>query len=128
MNKLINIIGLYRSPSGSVKQFYEFINNTNINFNNTIIMGDFNIDLIKTTYKSKLMSNSFIDNCLKQLVKSPTRITTTSSTLIDYCLISKYNKSKYKLKNEDKYVFSEHSALCFEYYIDKVIKKTNRSK
>lgn len=67
----------------SFEKWYE-----SISMNKTaVICGDFNINMNAThsIYKRRLL-NFCDDNGLRQLVDSPTRITTESATVIDLCL------------------------------------------
>ena len=79
---------VYRPPGGDVSVFTEQLSNIFVNkkkFKAEIIMGDFNIDLIKSS--SHVQSQEFIDmfasNSYTPAVTLPTRITGESSTLID---------------------------------------------
>lgn len=55
-----------------------------------LLMGDFNIDLLK--FSSHPKTNDFIDNMFTQgflpLISKPTRVTTTSATLIDHIYLN----------------------------------------
>ena len=93
---LIGIV--YRPPDqyDFLEHFSEAINNT-YNFVNqeVYILGDFNINLIKNKHISNLMK-PYVEVCslhgLKQLIDSPTRITETSSTLLDHILTNSHEK------------------------------------
>ena len=54
-----------------------------------VILGDFNCDMSKaTSSKYKALSKFISEMNLLQLIKSPTRITDTTSTLLDIILLS----------------------------------------
>lgn len=76
----------------------------------TIIFGDFNVDFLnKNNYELNYVNN-FINNIgLKQLVIEPTRITSSSKTLIDYVLSDHTTKIEVKVRNEWK--VSDHETL-----------------
>lgn len=83
------IAGLYRSPSSSNRQFCDRFNELMDNLvkdnNNLIIVGDFNIDWFDENNIYRRDCNKIIlENGCTQLVNEPTRITSTSRTLIDY--------------------------------------------
>jgi hypothetical protein len=87
LNKPVHIRMLYRNPSSTYAwydEFVEMMDRVNTYNKSIIVIGDFNIDLLK----SQLSWQSILNVVgLKQLVKEPPRITPTSSTLIDhiYC-------------------------------------------
>lgn len=88
-NRDIYISGIYKHPGLSISHFMKYIKQHIINIPKTadlIISGDVNIDLTKLdddviikNYADKIKSL----NCT-QLVNLPTRITSTTSTLIDH--------------------------------------------
>lgn len=57
-------------------------------YDNTIIMGDLNIDLFVDNMNSHQLNNIFETYDLNQLISEPTRVTNTSSTLLDIIAIS----------------------------------------
>lgn len=87
------IIGvIYRPPNSNADMFTDSMNvllssiKSRYGFNNVIIMGDFNIDLLTTVssqlslrYTVDMFSGGFIP-----LILRPTRVSCTSSTLIDH--------------------------------------------
>ena len=90
-NQIIGVI--YRpntAPRADLEIFsahlYETMDKINLEHKPTIIMGDFNIDLLK--YGSHRKTNEFVDNVFSQgfmpLIHKPTRITPSSATLIDH--------------------------------------------
>lgn len=56
-----------------------------------IILGDFNIDLLKDTCYSKQLKRKIDDWGMKQLITKPTRITENSKTLIDLVITNNCN-------------------------------------
>ena len=53
----------------------------------TIIMGDFNNDLMRDDYKCKRISNFFLSNGIYQLIRENTRVTGTSTSSIDHACV-----------------------------------------
>ena len=97
--KPIIVGSCYRAPENDKDHFDIFLGcmeNTLDKINpgsETIFLGDFNINLLdnnsnfKKTYLDLLKSNNY-----KQLIKSPTRVTETSSTCIDHIVVNKTEK------------------------------------
>ena len=88
MQKSIYLMGIYRPPDGKYRDFIQYItqrlNQIDRSRSDTLLIGDFNIDF----NDKKLMANSTLDILenkygLKQMVKTDTRITDSSSTCID---------------------------------------------
>lgn len=89
------IIGaVYRSPNGNVHDFLNYFEalfkNDFINDDETIILGDFNIDFKSNTSTSNKIKNIIIDSGFKQIIENPTRITPTSATLVDYIITNNF--------------------------------------
>ena len=94
----IFIYSLYRNPSASYEWFDNFvqmIDNIHIvkPHADILVLGDFNIDLLKphSTWDPTMALLG-----LTQLVKSPTRITQTSATLIDHIYIYKQPRHNHR--------------------------------
>lgn len=91
-NKIYNVIGVYRSPhkqNSPESIFIEFFESKmeSLNSNeNQLILGDFNIDWFNNNNSKVKLSEIIKDNCFKQIITEPTRITATTSTLIDYAV------------------------------------------
>ena len=93
------IIGaIYRHPKGDIEHFNKLLANTLEKIPNKftcVIGGDINIDLINIThtkvleYATELMSNGFLPKIIY-----PTRITDTSSTLIDHLFVRQSGQAK----------------------------------
>ena len=86
---------MYRHPTYSCENFQKFENT----FNDVIehlnlsalpycIAGDFNIDLLKYMIDSKIKAyaDMLLSNSCKLLIDKPTRITSSSATLIDHII------------------------------------------
>lgn len=84
------IIAIYHSPSKSdaefISYFKEWCENTLSEEEINIIVGDFNLDLLKVSFYSNKIQSVINSLGLKQLVKCPTRIVERSKTLIDYVI------------------------------------------
>lgn len=78
---------LYHSPNSSDTSFLDFfermVETVLDEYENNILVGDFNINLLRTNNNTKRLSNIITMSGMKQLVKYPTRVTNTSSTMID---------------------------------------------
>lgn len=91
-NKMYNVIGVYRSPhkqNSPESIFIEFFENQmeSLKSNeNQLILGDFNIDWFNNNISKVKLSEIINDSCFKQVITEPTRITATTSTLIDYAV------------------------------------------
>lgn len=81
-----NVCNLYRSPSSKISLFYQFILELSeqlLQSGKTIILGDFNMDVLtKNHYTSKLIDEMEYLG-FKQKISSPTRTTLRSETIID---------------------------------------------
>ena len=85
---------LYRPPKlpyGVFANLYENLMSIYVKYEHTILLGDFNCNMLDlTAYNTKLLIDSFAEPfSLKQLIDKPTRITNTSSTLIDLIFVNK---------------------------------------
>ena len=72
-----------------------------------IIMGDFNIDLLKTHASWRLIYEQY---CLQQVIDIPTRITATSKTLLDHIYVT--NKENIIEMCSPVCGRSDHNAVC----------------
>lgn len=85
--------------------------NTKDSKKNILIGGDFNINILENTNQTKTLLNLMYSFNFEQLVKNPTRITSTSSTCIDL-LFSNFPDCKNEIVLKD-YGFSDHiGVLC----------------
>lgn len=87
--KPILVCTFYRPPDMTVnyfKRFDEIVQG--INVDDIVILGDFNLDcLTENTYKK--VDEFCVNNQLVQIIDEPTRVTETTSTLIDLICVSK---------------------------------------
>lgn len=83
---------IYRPPAESVTDCIAALDNLLpvivSQFDNVIILGDVNVDLLNTSNK---LTSCFEAYGLSEIVKQPTRVTSTSSTLIDQIFTNKLN-------------------------------------
>lgn len=85
------IVGvIYRPPSGSLSQFYlflepvlEFISNSKTT---AVILGDFNVNLLHVSDLNREFCDMLSVNGFANVIDIPTRVTPSSQTLIDLCL------------------------------------------
>ena len=88
-NEIVNVIGIYRPPSGSIRTFNDhldnFFNDIKLKSNSCIVGGDFNICLFRSD--SDVQTSSFLNLMhsfsLLPLINLPTRVTDNSKSLID---------------------------------------------
>ena len=102
---------LYRNPSVTFEwydQFTQNMDNVQRKHNNILLMGDFNIDMLKPHPAWDSVCTLFN---LKQLVISPTRITATSSTLIDHIYTNKPDAVSH-VKVPDLSVSDHYPVIC----------------
>lgn len=91
--KKLLIIDIYRSPNGDLQAFLSrlggLLTSCNGTWNNLVLVGDFNIDLLakqdKAVVRYRDVMNSF---GLLSLVEDPTRVTELSSSCIDHVFTS----------------------------------------
>lgn len=141
---------VYKPPNGDFKNFIDNLEESLCLFNTmsnyVICLGDININLFNTDSRAALYFNDMIDGLdFKQLINEPTRITKSSSTLIDVLLSSdvsivsdievvnfpvsdheliscRVNISKSFSDPVFKYVrdFSQFDAISFEYDLKRI--------
>lgn len=112
-NERSTIAGVYLSPSVNktfVLETLEYWCNELSYGNSIVICGDFNVDISNTNANSKKIDEICKNNGLKQLISCPTRITETTSTIIDLCLTNIHsNKITCNVLNDDQ--ISDHLNL-----------------
>jgi exonuclease III len=117
---------VYRSPSCSKSLFLEeleqWCENNFENENNKIMVGDFNIDLLKSDTYTKKMETLRKFYGLKHYVNEPTRICKDSATLIDYVLSDFINISAEVDYDE---AIADHATLKIEIKNSKFVEKSN---
>lgn len=85
------VIGaIYRPPDGNVSQFIAFVENA-LYFLESLslkftILGDINIDVLSDTRSAKEFMNTIHTHACSNIVTLPTRITSTTATLLDVCV------------------------------------------
>lgn len=103
---------LYHSPNSSHQRFLTYIDeilkeNVNGEMMNTII-GDFNIDLMKSPYANRLVK-LFESYAMRQKVNFITRSTNVSETIIDLCFSNEDRVSCVTLEEEQ---ISDHKTIA----------------
>lgn len=93
-SKNIIVNNIYRPPAGNIKQFKSYLKNFLKELNNThktiFTVGDFNIDLLdQTNIMVKRYLDTLIQNNILPTITKPTRVTRTTSTLIDNILTNR---------------------------------------
>ena len=119
--KNINIIVLYRPPSSSIPDFFEtlslFLNGINYLHHYLLLLGDLNIDAIshtdsKTKQLNKMLNSYHLHSMNKNL---PTRITCSTSTLIDPTICNTLTKDYVNSLSVIHTGMSDHSATIFSF-------------
>ena len=103
---------LYRPPNSTSSWYdkvYEYFENCFSLNNEIIILGDFNINLLEAEGKNKRWMNMVTSFSLNQLISCPTRVTDTSSTLIDH--VYSNNPSNIAESGVVKYTLSDHFLI-----------------
>ena len=101
---------VYRNPAERVEwydRFDQMIEDISNEYTDIIILGDFNIDLLKPHEQWK---RTFQPHNLSQLVQSPTRITFDTQTLIDHIYVT--NPSNVTELSVPVYGLSDHFPVC----------------
>ena len=109
--KPILLCFLYRNPAERIDwidRFISMMDHAHNQTNDIIILGDFNIDLLKDNNQWNLTFKSF---GLIQLIKTPTRVTNISKTLIDHLYVS--DPKTVIETNVPVCGCSDHFPICF---------------
>ena len=89
----LSIVCIYRSPDGQLEEFLnklEVVILKLLNKNKILILcGDWNIDLLREDNDKKDLMDLLLRYNLVNTVKSPTRITPNTKTLLDVIVINK---------------------------------------
>lgn len=113
MKHNLNIFGIYRSPSSNQEQFLQKFENILSNNSKNIIIGDFNLDLLKqntTNTKYLEIIENYGHTILNKINKNhPTRLTSSTSTIIDH-IITDCFKFSYQLTLSDSSI-SDHKQI-----------------
>ncbi|KAI4456528.1 multiple inositol polyphosphate phosphatase-related [Holotrichia oblita] len=82
----IIIINVYRPPQGDIEEFFVHLDSILQKLNTqykSLFSGDFNIDLLSDNRHSNKLKDLFKCYNLTHAIEEPTRVTTTSQTLVD---------------------------------------------
>lgn len=97
---------LYHSPNSNNSDFLEFFENIVENVLNieekNILVGDFNINLNNKNGSSEKLKSIITLSGMKQFVKEATRVTNSSSTLIDLVVSNVYDL---KIRIVDSFIY-----------------------
>ena len=109
-SKPVTLGFVYRNPAEHVNWFDDFtllMEDVSLNANEIFILGDFNIDLLKP---NNFWIRTFQSFHLTQLIDKPTRIGTTSKTLLDHI----YTSTKQNVSEicSPVYGCSDHFPVC----------------
>ena len=111
------IIGIvYRPPNSNVDTFTSLLNDIldklKMNNKHCWIMGDFNIDLMKNNSHKPTTDfiNMMFANALIPLINKPTRITSTTATIIDNIFSNKYSAYENIMQGNLTTDISDHFA------------------
>ena len=118
------ICSVYRPPSSTsdwIDLFEEELSIAQTAGLEVIIMGDFNLDLSMNTNRKWLNSIELFD--LSQLISQPTRVTETSSTIIDHVYTSHPDNISESFVSH--YSISDHFPVCFSREINNKISKSD---
>ena len=120
INKIKILVGvLYKSPSvryGVFNEIFEAIAYLTTKYDHCVLLGDFNIDQLKTDSPAfKFFQNNILQPLsLTQVVKSPTRITEDTCTLIDLIIVNSPNNVKF-VGTTDCSGISDHKMVYCSY-------------
>ncbi|VDI58187.1 Hypothetical predicted protein [Mytilus galloprovincialis] len=106
---------VYRPPNSNadwVTKFETMMLKVDTEEKETIIMGDFNIDIMSSKKHAKWSHIKNIFN-MSQMVTEPTRVTKTSSTLIDHVYCNLPENINYIAV--PKYSISDHYPVCISH-------------
>ncbi len=100
-----------------MNKFEKCLEKVNIDNNEVMIMGDFNVNLNVCDSKQEKLQDIMDAFCLEQLIEEPTRVTKKSSTLIDHVYVSAPHKilssGVLKLSLSDHFaVWAVHHNKC----------------
>ena len=114
-SKSFLVCNVYRPPDSSVEWYDNFesqLDKASQLKLDIIILGDFNVNLLDKKSNPKFM-NIFIKHGLVQVIDSPTRVTQTTSSLLDHVYVT---RSDYvKQVNVPKVAISDHFSICIQW-------------
>ena len=110
----INILAYYCPPNLKIDQIEETLENDFdlIKNKNYIILGDFNINLLKNDDKTERYKELLKIYNLENLINTPTRVTKNSKTLIDHLITNE--KSIIKHINNASLDITDHHVITFD--------------
>jgi hypothetical protein len=114
-NNIYITLSIYRSPSGEIEAFLASLEGLLTYASklmpkaHILLAGDFNIDLFQTTKSTTNFLDLLLSFQLSQTINSPTRITKSTSTLIDN-IFTNLKSSQYTSKTFESGL-SDHLAL-----------------
>lgn len=123
INKKTYIFGaLYRPPAGSFSDFLENLEDTLSDFlpicSEIICGGDINLDLLSESQNARKFENALECFKLKQIISSPTRLTKSTSTLLDVIIVP--INDNYTFGVENVFNISDHLLVFGQYSINQV--------
>lgn len=126
--KNISLICVYRPPGTPIDLFnseFDSLLNNNVFQNNVIIMGDLNINLLKTDSHSPTadFNNMMLTNRYISIINKPTRVTPFNETLIDNFFTNFYSNSINSAILQ--YPISDHYPIILSLDLKPNIKSTN---
>lgn len=108
---------VYRPPHcGHLAEFFTIVSDISVQYRHCIIFGDFNVDLLQTTYDSHLISTFVTSSSMHLVPYAPTHHTQTSSTLLDLCMVDNAEKLK-SFQQHDIGFLSAHDLIDITYNI-----------
>uniref|UniRef100_A0A1Y1LAR2 Reverse transcriptase domain-containing protein n=1 Tax=Photinus pyralis TaxID=7054 RepID=A0A1Y1LAR2_PHOPY len=112
--KLI-VVCVYRSPSGNINLFFECLYSlldSIICLNSDVILcGDFNINLLDNTTDKNEFVNLLTSYNLKATISTPTRVTSTTATLIDNVFTNLSSHNLLNVSNVHAGLSDHHSQM-----------------
>ena len=91
-NKSIIICVTYRPPDTSLNCFKDLLKPNYVQAltlnKQILVLGDLNCNMLENSQERRVLTNFSTELNLTQIIKTPTRITATSQTLIDVILVS----------------------------------------
>lgn len=114
---MVNIVVVYKSPCNN-EFFFSILENILQKSNNTVLIGDFNLNLLKSDDVDVINYNSILNSCNFILLNKPdiehaTRISPTSKTIIDH-IASNMISYKYEF-SIDSSAISDHKILALSF-------------
>lgn len=107
------LCNIYRSPSSSISIFCDKILEIAeqlLDYGRLIMLGDFNVDMLKNDYYAKKLSDEMSYLGMKQNIKTPTRSTLTSKTIIDL-VFTNFRVESSVLQTPK---LSDHNIICIQ--------------